>query len=280
MPRLRRPLPHRLLAAVPLFAACAFAGALQAQHVHGAAAPRDFARSVPLASAEYQGFLAGLDSMWIAFDRGSDTLSSLDRLVLDDLAEILAVNHGLELRLWASAPDAVDPRGSGARRTGSATPLARRRREAVRAYLSGRGVDAHQLRLQAADPPRFPSGFKWNETGGAFVFVARRANVLNAPPRFARVRVRAHPEAEVYFIPRAIADRDSTRVLCAPPQVALQDRVGLDSIIERPYPARPIVGVSRDRAGVVRTRRHEVDPRKSPDVLDLTTAAPEPRCRP
>lgn len=281
MPHTRVPLQRRLFALL-IVLACALSGRFHpaaAQHEHHAP-PAGPNRSVQNTAPEYRGYLRGLDSLWVAFERGSDTLSPMDSVVLGDLAAVLALNHGLELRMWASAPDAPNPRGTTSRPTGSTTELARRRREAVRNYLLSLGVDQHQLQVQAADPQRFPPRINWRDTGGTFFFIKSRPRVLVTPARFARVVVRALPGAEVYFIPKAVADRDSTRVLCNPPAVAMQDRAGANGVVERSYPGRPIVSVARGPGRVIRTRRHEVNPQNRPDRIDLATAAPEPRCQP
>ncbi len=231
MPHLPRRRPTRLSAALAIVPLLLAARPAAAQHEHHA--PAGPSRNVASTTPEYRGFLRGLDSMWVAFERGSDALSPMDSVVLGDLAAVLALNHGLELRMWASAPDAPNPRGTGTRRTGSTTELARRRREAVRNYLLSLGVDQHQLQVQPADPRTFPARINWGDRGGTFFFIKSRPRVLVTPGRFAQVRVRALPGAEVYFIPKSVADRDSTRVLCNPPSVALQDRAGADSLVVR-----------------------------------------------
>lgn len=279
MPHLLRRRLALLSGAVSIVPLLLAARPAAAQHEHHGAAT-EANRSVASTTAEYRGYLGGLDTLWVAFERGSNALSPVDSVVLGDLAEVLKLNHGLELRMWASAPDAPNPAGTGPRRTGSTTPLARRRRDAVRTYLRSLGVDEHQLQVQPADPRTFPPRIDWRGTGGTFFFVKSRPRALVTPARFAQVRVRALPGAEVFFIPKAVADRDSTRVLCNPPAVALQDRAGADSLVVRSYPGRPIVSVARGPGRVVRTRRHEVDPRNRPDLIDLATAAPEPRCQP
>ncbi|HEU0015938.1 MAG TPA: hypothetical protein VFQ45_19835 [Longimicrobium sp.] len=273
MPRLCRLPAIRAQSAIPLLATC-LAGALQPAPAQDA----DTTRTVARASAEYQGFFARLDSLWIPFERGAATLSELDSLVLRDIAAVLALNHDLELRMWASAPDAARPRGSGERPTGSATTLARRRREAVRRYLLRLGADRHQLRNQREDPRVFPAGHRWRDKGGTFLFVARKGPSLNLPPQNARVRVRAAPGSEVFFVPLRHAQRGTT-ALCQPPALTRLGMVRADSVLLDSYPPRAIVAVARDTAKVIRTREHSVDAGKRPDVIDFTLELPDPRCR-
>ncbi|HWK90002.1 MAG TPA: hypothetical protein VNP72_08395, partial [Longimicrobium sp.] len=170
MPRPFRSPARRFLYAIPLLAACLVAGAIQPASAQPAGA--DTTRRVARASGEYEGFFSRLDSLWIPFERGAVTLSDLDSLVLRDIAAVLALNPGLRLRMWASAPDAANPRGSGERPTGSATALARQRREVVRRYLRTLGADARQLRVQREDPRVFPAGHRWRDRGGTFLFVS------------------------------------------------------------------------------------------------------------
>lgn len=222
---------------------------------------------------EYTDFLGSLDGSWISFRAGSASLSSLDSLALTDLAVVLAANPELRLRLWASAPDAAVSQASF---MGSQTELARRRREAVRAYLVARGVNQGQLRAQTTDPEPLPVESEWRDTGGTFLFVDHEAATLNTPAAW--VRVRALPGSEIFFIPRQIADRDSTRVLCRPPSITRRGQARADSILEGSYPPRPIVAVARDATGVIRTRMHDVDPSGNPDLLDFTRELPDQRC--
>jgi pimeloyl-ACP methyl ester carboxylesterase len=254
----------------------------------------------PLSARERATVLAALDSLWVAFDPGSAGLSAVDSVALDDLAATLRANPGVRLRTWASAPDALGapspppepapappaaptrptaPTRPGAGLTGSGTRLAADRREAVRGYLLARGARPAQVAVQAEDPERFPAEVQWRSVGGAFLFVAEAPATLLLPAEQARVRVRAVPGSEVFLLPRAVADRDSALV-CAPPLVTRFEVVGADSVVERPYPPRPVLTVARDPAGVVVTRHHAVDARRDPDLIDLLTALPDPRCRP
>ena len=263
---------ERSMAVLSILLACTASGCAQARHGAEGGAGQSANRLIEAPSQEYSDFRAGLDSLWIAFGRGSAALSPLDRLVLDDLAVVLAENEGWHLWLWASAPDA---RTVGSPATGSDTELARRRRETVRQHLLRRGVRELQLRTKPDDPSTFPTGVDWRGTGGTFLFVARREERIRTawPP----VRVRVRPKSHVFFLPRAVADRDSLLV-CAPPRIALLEGSGTDTVIVRPYPPRRVVAVARDSSGVIRTRRHDVDPRRSPNLVDLITATPEPLC--
>lgn len=237
-------------------------------------------RQVTRQQQEYSAFFASLDGAWLQYQPGSAAFTALDSLALQDLADVLVMNPELRLRMWSSAPDdpvAMPAGGDSAmpRWTGAGSQLARSRSTAVREYLVTAGVSPAQLETQVEAPDALPHAFRWS-TGGTFFFVARRSGRLNSTQAW--VRVRAAPGSEVFFVPLAIADRQPD-LLCKPPWITRRGQANADSLVDATYPPRPIVGVSRDAAGVIRTRSHNIDPGGRPDTLDFTRELPDARCR-
>jgi hypothetical protein len=272
-----RPAPSRgrsagVLSIPILFVWLAVAGAHAQDQVHAS-------RNVGSREQEYSAFFAALDGSWLQYRPGSAAFTALDSLALEDLAEMLAMNPELRLRMWSSAPDdpmAAPAGGDSARPrwTGAGSRLARSRSVAVRDYLVAAGVPPAQLETQVEAPDDLPHAFRWS-AGGTFFFVAEHGATLTSSQAW--VRIRAAPGSEVFFVPLAIADRQPA-LLCQPPAITRRGQANADSLVDATYPPRPIVGVSRDAAGVIRTRSHNIDPGGRPDTLDFTRELPDARC--